>query len=540
MTVRRSEIPLAELPGSTPDGLLNAVTPDLPSYTITQGSHSYSTTRMDSSTTNQVLFSHLNNQTRDGHRSAQSDPTHKSVSELESSRQEIVNDHSDRKSTHDSSSLNAVVDRIIERTQSIASSTASIRMPILAKHYLPRPVHVQKSYLRHHPLPSKLPPYQSQPSLEDDLRDWMIQTAARGNQSEMELIRLSTVSSTTSPIASRHEIMRTPVSIPNIDGDEEETNTTVPITQADAICQDDTSNCFLPPSVPNSPSTVPDYVLAQDGDTVLSRLPMPPSESGGSPVASEHARPQSQVQFIPLSQAGIVPTSQRLLCRTAVSEATQNAAILSCSRSIDDITLAAGLPLQPLQPNRPHVPSEILHQVNTIVVPHHSSPLARKPLPAPMNGSVPMTPPLATSPKSHQGEHLTADGAIAEPQIHVQDTGEESEPPKPPERQPPPPPAARTSSLSPVVTEPVIPSRASRSHHAAIETSAYSKSPPTVPFIDASSQMSTALEVQRPPPPVPVIPVTNLDANMEAPRPSTAEAKRRAAHARRMKLAFGE
>lgn len=97
-----------------------------------------------------------------------------------------------------------------------------------------------------------------------------------------------------------------------------------------------------------------------------------------------------------------------------------------------------------------------------------------------------------------------------------------------------------TPSSAPPPTEAEMLSQISDDQATTNEASAHPRPPPPVPFFDASSQVGTASGVHGKPPPVPATPALGTETNIGAPKPKTAEEKRRAAHARRMKLAFGD
>jgi hypothetical protein len=541
MTVWHHDEPLVELPGSTPDDLPNVKDQDPPGCTRTRRSHSYNPISASSSTSTHVPYDRMNNSSQKELRIAQFSMSHKSTPESEGTQPEAANDQADRKSAHESSPLNDVVGRIIERTQSIASTTASIRMPVLVKRYRPQPVHVQKPHHRHHSLPTKLPPCAIQPSLEDDLRDWMIQTAASEYPPETNLTRSPTVSPTTGSIASRHEMMQILASIPNFEEDDLEANATAPVIQTNSLLHDDASGHPLPLSAPSSPPMALKPAHAQDSATLLSSFPMPPSRSGVFSAAHGLVMPQLKASSFALLQEEAVPAPPRICSLTAALRVTQShGGRVSSSHPREDGALAVSLRLPPSQPDNPPIPSETAHQAHRAIMPQHDFVLPRKPLPITTKDNTMFTPLPANSPKTHNCVQLTEDGTTPKPPIEVQSVKEESESPMQPERPHSPPPFAMTSTFTLSGSEQGIPLKSSVDHATTDDASGHPRPPTTVPLFDASSQASRALEVHSTPPPAPAAPVTGAETNTEAPKPRTAEAKRRAAHARRMKLAFGE
>lgn len=61
----------------------------------------------------------------------------------------------------------------IERNISTASTIAVVSVPRIAKRYVPNPIYIRKSVDKHRSLPTELPHVQSQSSLTEDLADWM-------------------------------------------------------------------------------------------------------------------------------------------------------------------------------------------------------------------------------------------------------------------------------------------------------------------------------------------------------------------------------
>jgi len=61
----------------------------------------------------------------------------------------------------------------IERNVSTASTIAVVSVPRIAKRYVPNPIYIRKSVDKHRSLPTELPHVQSQSSLTEDLADWI-------------------------------------------------------------------------------------------------------------------------------------------------------------------------------------------------------------------------------------------------------------------------------------------------------------------------------------------------------------------------------
>ncbi|KAF1928222.1 uncharacterized protein M421DRAFT_391868 [Didymella exigua CBS 183.55] len=317
---------------------------------------------------------------------------------------------------------------IIERTQSIASTTASIRIPVLAKRYRPRPVDIQKLHLTHHSFPSNMPPYQSQPSLEDDLRDWMIQTAASDHPPEMELIRSPTISSTTGSIASRHEMMQVLASISNIEEVDPGLASSDSVTQGYSIVEDDAINCPLPPSAPNSPPMASESTNTPDDTTLISSFPLPPLKSGSLPVASG---PIPSQQDTTSAVTSLPPPPQADLVTVASEAAQTQEGGQPNMHPREDTTLATSLPLPLSQPDSTLLPSEVPFQPQcSTIVPQYGSVLKRKPLPPTTADNKLSQCSPAPSPRPLHLEQLTEDSTTPMSPPDIQSTIRTSEPPR--------------------------------------------------------------------------------------------------------------
>ena len=528
----------AELPGSTPDDLTRSGTRHFSKSPRPRRSHSSIDANADSPTAVDAQFSALKDPLRGKQEHTKPDASSilpNSLSGPHGAQEGVVNDQADRKSAHAPSSLNAVVDRIIERTQSIASTTASVRMPVLAKRYRPRPVHVQKPHLRHHSLPSKLPPHQSQSSLEDDLRDWMVHTAARdqftgaaaSHQSTgTALTRSPTASSTVGSTASRQEMMKLLASFPNVRVDNKKPLLADTDVQDPPIAQDDatsTANCRLPPSEPDSLPMAFETAHSQRKTALVASSSSPPSQPNHPPMASEAAHSQ------------------------------------------EDMTLVASFPLPPSQPSSPPLASGIFYPTRRTVAPRRSSATTRKPLPpATKYNTSPHSSPKA-SPSPYHPELFTNGNTIPESSTHAQSNNPQAfEPPQQPQQQPPPPPPPqpahegtlqpqRTASASSQLSRPVQTAQQDPMHQSPPEPHVTAAPPqpqtqlalpPSEPIQESRAQREQSVPI-RPQnaisaPPVPPAPAVDAETSVEQPRLRTAEAKRRAAHARRMRIAFGE
>ncbi|KAF2626566.1 hypothetical protein BU25DRAFT_449153 [Macroventuria anomochaeta] len=535
----------AELPGSTPDDLIRSGTQEIFKASRPRKSHSYNDTRVYPPATVDAPFHPLNNPSQGEQEHTKPDTSQVSsdkLSDRNGTQEDVVHDQADRRSAHAPSSLNAVVDRIIERTQSIASTTASIKMPVLAKRYRPRPVHVQRPHLRHHSLPSELPLYQGQSSLVDDLREWIVQTAASDQFTGTTLTRSPTVSSTTGSIASRQEMMKMLVSFPNVREDCKNPSMADKAVRDPSAAQDNTTtaaNCPLPPSEPNSPPTISETAHSQDNTTLASGFPLPPSQ----------------------------PNSPATVSETAQSE--------------EDLTLVSSFPLPPSLPSNPPLVSSSLRQTERTVSPSRVFAITRKPLPPAVKDNISVGSSPTTSPNRHHSELFIDGNVTVVPPSHIHGTDSDvhaMESPKQPQRPPPPPPP----TLPPTEVNDSLAASQAQSHNspkpsAILDTATenpkaetlqhqelthrllpqslvpssatpappHPSSPPPLPPNEPNQQASVQLPPPNTPsepqntPPVPTVPAVIRETSVEQPKARTAEAKRRAMHARRMKIAFG-
>jgi hypothetical protein len=69
--------------------------------------------------------------------------------------------------------LHMLAEKFIERNDSTTSTMAVVSVPQLAKRCIPNPIYIRKHPDKHHSLPTELPHVQSQSSLTEDLADWM-------------------------------------------------------------------------------------------------------------------------------------------------------------------------------------------------------------------------------------------------------------------------------------------------------------------------------------------------------------------------------
>lgn len=61
----------------------------------------------------------------------------------------------------------------LDRNNSIASTTTAVTVPVIARRYRAQTINLQKNTTKHNSLPSELPLLESQPSLIEDLVDWV-------------------------------------------------------------------------------------------------------------------------------------------------------------------------------------------------------------------------------------------------------------------------------------------------------------------------------------------------------------------------------
>jgi hypothetical protein len=78
----------------------------------------------------------------------------------------------------DTTPLSKPTDTTIERNDSTMSTTATVSVPMVARRYRATPIDIQRHGEKHRSLPSELPHLKSQPSLIDDLADYVLPSAA--------------------------------------------------------------------------------------------------------------------------------------------------------------------------------------------------------------------------------------------------------------------------------------------------------------------------------------------------------------------------
>lgn len=416
-----------------------------------------------------------------------------------------------------SSSLNAVVDRIIEQTQSIVSSTASIRLPVLAKRYRSRPIRVRKPPTRHPSFRTDdLPLYQIQTSLVDDLREWIVHNAACDPLNFTNSGRSLTASSTTGSIASRQEMMRTLESSPKVkenattwnpedDSVQDHSDTIYNVTIA--------SGCQAPTSESNGCLLAPEVADLPDHNGFPASIALPPSQPNSPPLVctSSQRNEHKTVSRLPTTiKRKSLPSALKSVEPTHFS--SQNSpASQNCELSIDgsvtisppmehpDIVARTQIRVGP----EDCTAKEII--TDTSIPPHRRPPL---PPSASTESNYPLTAISAGGPavtKHEESEALTLRDS-AEPDLP-------SEEARPQVMLPP-----RSAALPQPQSPSPLPPKESIQQD---ELQSLSPSSPPQP--------------QRPPPPVPAAEVGVVG---EQPKARTAEEKRRAAHARRMKIAF--
>ena len=614
----------AELLGSTPDDLFRSDSQEIcnPARTWRSHSHTVCAERENPLATTDTNASRTSSIVRD----ETSQAVLEKAAGPEVHREYAVSDHLDRKthfSTTTPSTLNAVVDRIIERTQSIASTTASIRMPVLAKRYRPRPVHVRTPHLRHHSLPSELPAFQKQSSLEDDLKEWMIHTAASDQSVEIDLDRSPTVSSTTASIASRQEMMKMLASFPDVREQAGISDPAELMTQNSAIALENvaTATNDLPETsqLRESPiisETVESTQISQLGNASIDvemKRSMKAEDREDEDVLLQNGFFSAARSLLPSQSLNIIPSkcpqqdgstpleddASTADCPLPLSQPGSPSLASDDPISEEEIALAARFPLPPSQPNSPPLAFIAPCQAERTVSSQQTSAITRKPVPPSANARSARSSPLVSSNPYHL-EHSMHPRTTRAVQQQASITTIPSRPPYPtdahdvtlpnsrgdamrprlpycpypidddlevlpnttllpPQRPTLPPPIEAEPQNSPSAVA-VFPPQAVLSDQAALSAAlqeppttsppASSRSPPlrppkeliehnapqSPPTSSISPPTNSPPQPQSPPPPVPqkIKAVTE-----EQPKPMTAEAKRRAAHARRMKIAFG-
>lgn len=87
-----------------------------------------------------------------------------------------------RRSSDFAQSLPTLNEKTIERNDSTTSTTAIVTAPQVAKRYHANPIYIRKSRDRHRSLPSTLPHVHSHSSLTDDLADYMVHLSPQSDQ----------------------------------------------------------------------------------------------------------------------------------------------------------------------------------------------------------------------------------------------------------------------------------------------------------------------------------------------------------------------
>ncbi|KAH4072407.1 hypothetical protein HBI29_198180 [Parastagonospora nodorum] len=108
-------------------------------------------------------------------------------------------------------------EKTIERNVSTASTIAVVSVPRIAKRYIPNPIYIRKSVDKHRSLPTELPHVQSQSSLTEDLADWMdIPRVQSEKLHSTEWDTSSVVASSSMSVASCPAVSTTPLQHPEI------------------------------------------------------------------------------------------------------------------------------------------------------------------------------------------------------------------------------------------------------------------------------------------------------------------------------------
>ena len=94
------------------------------------------------------------------------------------SRQSVLREPRPRASIDVAPSSSNNGDATIERTDSTLSTQATVSVPMLARRYRATSIDIQRHSEKHRSLPSELPHLKSQPSLIDDLADYVMPSAA--------------------------------------------------------------------------------------------------------------------------------------------------------------------------------------------------------------------------------------------------------------------------------------------------------------------------------------------------------------------------
>ncbi|KAI4645745.1 hypothetical protein J4E93_005323 [Alternaria ventricosa] len=446
------------------------------------------------------------------------------------SRQSVLREPRPRASIDVAPSSSNNGDATIERTDSTLSTQATVSVPMVARRYRATSIDIQRHSEKHRSLPSELPHLKSQPSLIDDLADYVMPSAASERLPSREwpnspIIAIPSISVTSTPTTGNTLPVVPETTNATIDGISNATKTTAaqpsprqPPTSGEGLAQppqhekrdadtpyeDDLSlrrNSFA--SVERTPSPMSHYATSIHTLRSPSALVNVTTFTDDEPVRRPSSQRPSQRMSKRLSQT----SSSRSFNATPSPTITTVAETTTTSGTDEEeTTLLVTAPSYPPPP-----PPQI-------ITTETSQPIVASPTetPAELDDDDVVLSVLQQRLRSHKivktmAEDLVRQASITEAAQQTTDT--------------------QQAILSPpVLHEQPIPTP---KQELRVEV------PPT------TSSVPVQVEI----PPVPSVPVqaeslpapSNGSQNGDAPKkPMSAQAKRRAAHARRMQLAFGD
>lgn len=416
-----------------------------------------------------------------------------------------------------------LTERPIERFNSTASVAVgdAVSVPLSMMRYRSRPVNVRKPPEKHHSLPSTLPQYQSQTSLLDDLSTWVIPQSARDSYRSVQSVQSTgtsasieastpATSATQSPIALKFPTSHAPIIIdagtvlppssPNVSYVEQDAPTSSPVSSSPNASRDENN---LSTSSPVSPGTIP----------ALPSRPAPPPPIPPKIPLDPPPKPRPSI-----------PTNQ---------------------------------PPQ-AEPETPAILEQFLHRSGSAPIPPPLSrrrrPVPRPKKPSTVDNSAESVPSIKTQQQTSpsDAESISAKMQAEQPATKSSNSSDTTTPPPNASSNDPTTPAPVAPSLPSPPPSPKEPSvHKNALHHLTSSASATDKYPiafapssappvPDLPLTYTSSAVPppvSSLSVQAVPSAATSVETLASDASASA-RPMTAVAKRRAAHARRMQLAF--
>ncbi|KAJ4346667.1 uncharacterized protein N0V89_010598 [Didymosphaeria variabile] len=444
--------------------------------------------------------------------------------------------------------LPTLTERPIERFNSTASIAVgdAISVPLAPMRYRSKPINVRKPPVKHKSLPSALPSFPSQMSLLDDLSTWIIPQSARESYRSTQSI--DTISSTveTTPATSVTSSPTVPTSPALLDAAAVASVPTSVVTPESSLKKALTEPTPvlkfipslpsrsaparplsdlpppIPPKIPLTQSSQPEAVSQSRSDDILRRMPSDPIPSPyvrrrrpAAPSNSTFKRESSDVSLVPAaSSMSVTPTSAPIPSSETAIE----------TKSPEPTSKGKLPPVKPRRYRR-HASSNAsaMDDNPTAVLPSNISNDAHSSMQPPAKDED-----GESSTEFKQSIHHTASNATTTDKYPIAVSFDNA----------PPVPALSTQSLPTVMS---ASSAASRKdvHHTFSNASATDKypisilldNPPPVPSLPLQSPPISVNSIE--------IPDNETSSPPTTARPMTALAKRRAAHAKRMQMAFG-